>query len=73
MGDSSSQRVGEWGGVMAVGRDSVVGQVFHLIQWERYVFTTMIMSWALLDKGVDATVDDNNDNANMHYEMMAGC
>ena len=37
-----------------------------LIQWERYVFTTMITSWALLDRGVDATVDDSCDNANMH-------
>ena len=26
----------------------------------------MIMSWAL-DRGVDATVDDSCDNANMHY------
>ena len=41
VGDSSSQRVGEWGGVMSVRRDPVVGQV---IQGESYVFTTMIMS-----------------------------
>ena len=27
----------------------------------------MIMSWALLDRSVDATVDDSCDNANMHY------
>ena len=33
----------------------------------------MIMSWALLDRGVDATVDDSCDNANMHYAMIAGC
>ena len=29
MGDSSSQRVGEWGGVMSVGRDSVVDKSFN--------------------------------------------
>ena len=75
MDDSSSQRVGEWRGVMSVGRDSVVGQVFNLIQWERYVFTTMIMSWALLDRGVDVTFDDSCDNAKIHYMewCMAGC
>ena len=57
----------EWGGDMAVGTESAAGQVFNLIQWERYVFITMITSWALLDKGVDATVDDSCDDANMQY------
>ena len=27
----------------------------------------MITSWALLDRGVDATVDDTCDDANMQY------
>ena len=56
MGDNSSQRVGEWGGIMSVERrDSVAGQVFNLID----VFITMITSGALLDIVVYATVDDS--------------
>ena len=63
MGDSSSQRVGEWGGVMSVERDSVAGQLFNLID----VFITMITSWALLDRGLDATVDDSCEDSKMYY------
>ena len=52
---------------MSVGKDSVAEQVFNLIEWKRYVFITMITSWALLDTGVDATVDDSCEDENMYY------
>ena len=68
MGDSSTQRVGEWGGVMSVGRNFVAGQVFN--QSELHVFITMIMSCAFPDRGVDATVDNSCDDANMQYAIV---
>ena len=67
MDNSSSQRVEEWGGVMSVGSYSVAGHLFNHIQWELYVFLTRIPSWALLDRCVDAAVDDSCDDANMQY------
>ena len=44
VGDISSQKVGQWGGVMSVDSDFLAGHVFDLIQRERYVFITMITS-----------------------------
>ena len=46
-----------------------------LISFNENVFKTMIMSWALLARGVNATADDSCDDASLHAVcwMMAGC
>ena len=46
MGDSSSQKVGNWGGVTS--SDSVAGQ--FLFSFDENVFITMITSRVLLDR-----------------------
>ena len=52
---------------MSVGRNSVAGQVLSLSDSERMLcFITMTTLLALLDKGVDAIVDDSCEDANMH-------
>ena len=69
MCDSSSQRVGEWGGVMSVERDCVAGQVFNRIEWERCFYNNdhVLRQRCGRRFTVDATVEDSCEDANMYY------